>query len=70
MLQNASSLIGQLGTVHIHDWVTKIKKIYEPSCLLFHGKGYQKAENPSTEQHEIIVCTIWCVGDKHLDLIS
>ena len=24
-----STLIGQLGTVHIRDWLTKVKQIYE-----------------------------------------
>ena len=36
VLQNVSTLIGQLGTVHICHWLTKIKQIYEPSCLLMH----------------------------------
>ena len=31
------TLIGQLGTAHICDWLIKVKQIYEPSCLLFHG---------------------------------
>ena len=30
-------IIRQLGTVHICDRLTKVKQIYEPSCLLFHG---------------------------------
>ena len=31
-----STLIGQLGIVHICDWLTKVEQIYEPSSLLFH----------------------------------
>ena len=27
-----------LGRVHILDWLTKVKRIYEPSCLLL-GKS-------------------------------
>ena len=37
MLQNVSTLIGQLNTVYIYDWLTKMNKIHEPSCLLFNG---------------------------------
>ena len=37
MLQNASSLIGQLGTVHICDLLTEVKHTYEPYCLLFYA---------------------------------
>ena len=33
MLQKLSTLIGQLGTVHICDWLTKVKKIYEPGMI-------------------------------------
>ena len=40
--QNTSTLICQLGTVHICDWLTKFKHIYEPSCLLFHGLNAPK----------------------------
>ena len=29
MLQKSSTLIGQLATVHICDWLTKVKQIYE-----------------------------------------
>ena len=27
---------GQLSTIHISNLLTKVKQIYEPSCLLFH----------------------------------
>ena len=38
MQENSSFLlIGQLGTLHIFDWLTKFKRIYEPSCQLFHA---------------------------------
>ena len=36
-LQNLSTLIGQLHVSCSCDWLTKVKQIYEPSCLLFHG---------------------------------
>ena len=39
VLKKSSTLIGQLATVHICDWLTKVEQIYEPSCLLFHGKS-------------------------------
>ena len=32
-----STLFGQLTTVHICDWLIKVKQVYEPSFLLFHG---------------------------------
>ena len=35
MLQNASILIGQQGVSCSLYWLTKVRKIYEPSCLLF-----------------------------------
>ena len=35
--QKSSTLIGQQATVQIYDWLTKVKQIYEPSCLLVHG---------------------------------
>ena len=34
MPKNASTLICQLGKLHISDWLTKVKQIYKPSCLL------------------------------------
>ena len=36
VLQKSSTLIGQLatGTVHICDWLTKVKQIYEPGMIL------------------------------------
>ena len=34
VLQKSSTLIGQLSTVHICDWLIKVKQIYELSCLL------------------------------------
>ena len=37
MLQKLSTLIGQLATVHICDWLTKVKQIYDLSCLLVHA---------------------------------
>ena len=39
VLQKLSSLIGQQTTVHICDLLTKVKRIYEPSFLLFHAEG-------------------------------
>ena len=36
MLQKSSTLIGQLVIVHICDWLTKFKRVYEPSSLLVH----------------------------------
>ena len=36
VLQKSSSLIGQLATIHICDWLTKVKQIYESSFLLVH----------------------------------
>ena len=40
--QKSSTLIGQLATVHICDWLTKVIQIYEPSCLWFHAHHRQK----------------------------
>ena len=37
MLQKLSTLISQQATVHIYDWLTKVKQIYESSCLLVHA---------------------------------
>ena len=34
MLQKSSTLIGQLATVHICDWLTKVKQIYEQGMLI------------------------------------
>ena len=36
MLQKSSTLIGQRFIVHICDWLTKFKRVYEPSSLLVH----------------------------------
>ena len=38
LLQKLSTLIGQLATIHICDWLTKVKRIYEPFCLLVHAR--------------------------------
>ena len=35
MLQKSSTLIGQLATVHNHDWLTKDKQIYKLSSIFF-----------------------------------
>ena len=44
--QNLSPLNDELGTVHICDWLTKVKSINEPSYLLFHGwKAFLKCLN-------------------------
>ena len=63
-----NSLIGQLGAVHICDWLAKVKQIHEPSCLLFHesnrgnGKPLQHHEmffvwrNPWIYVHNFTVC--------------
>jgi len=37
-LQNASILIGQQGVSCSLYWLTKVRQIYEPSSLLFHGQ--------------------------------
>ena len=37
VLQKSGSLIDQLATVHICDWLPKVKQIYESSCLLVHA---------------------------------
>lgn len=37
VLQKSSFSNGQLAEVHICDWLTNVKRIYEPSCLLFYG---------------------------------
>ena len=36
VIQKLSTLISQQATVHIYDWLTKVKQIYEPFCLLVH----------------------------------
>ena len=36
MLQKLNILIGKLATVHIFDWLKKVKQIYELFCLLVH----------------------------------
>ena len=45
VLQKLSTLIGQLATVHINDWLTKVKQIYESSCLLVLGMGVKSSDN-------------------------
>ena len=37
VIQKLSTLISQQATVHIYDWLTKVKQIYESSCLLVHA---------------------------------
>ena len=37
VIQKSSTLIGQQATVHIYDWLTKVKQIYESSFLLVHA---------------------------------
>jgi len=47
VLQNASTLIGQLGSVHICE-LTKIIQIYEASCLLSLSKSlHLHFQNPN-----------------------
>ena len=40
VLQKPSTLIGKWATVHICDWLTKVKQINEPSYLLVNGFKY------------------------------
>ena len=37
MLEKSSTIIDQLATVHVCDWLTKVWRIYEPSCLLLNA---------------------------------
>ena len=54
VLLKLSTLIGQQAKVHICDWLKKVKRIYEPSCLLVHG----------TDLHwfDWCGCCIWLFG--------
>ena len=58
MLQKLSTLIGQLATVHICDWLTKVKRIYEPGMAQrpkHFSAGAEPKDEPGPPGYEDVV---------------